>query len=182
MDVWVLMSGGIDSTACAHLFVERGDNVTGVFVDYGQSAACPERKAAQRVANYLQIPLSMLAFQSGQRFETGEITGRNAFLIFAALMGVRPQTGALSLGVHTGTDYYDCGEEFIDKVGQVVNAYSYGKLTLFCPFLHQDKGFVYSYVKAQGLLISLTYSCELGALPPCGRCLSCKDRDALQAC
>ena len=179
MDVWVLMSGGIDSTACAHYFIERGDKVAGIFVDYGQLAASPERQAAQRVASYLGLPLSLFAFQGGERFDTGEITGRNAFLIFAGLMGVRPKAGALSLGVHAGTAYYDCGPGFIDRVGQVVSDYSGGKLALHCPFLHQDKAFVYDYARTKGVPLHLTYSCELGTVPPCGECLSCKDRNAL---
>lgn len=182
MDVWVLMSGGIDSTACAQYFIERGDNVTGIFVDYGQSAAGPELQAVQRVADYLNIPLSMMSFDSGQRFEIGEITGRNAFLIFAALMGVRPQDGALSLGIHGGTNYYDCGPEFISRVREVLSKYSKGRVTLYCPFIHQDKAFVYAYAQTKGIPLNLTYSCELGTIPPCGRCLSCGDRNALQAC
>ena len=181
MDVWVLMSGGIDSTACAHYFVERGDNVTGIFVDYGQLAAYPERQAAQRVAEFLQLPLPILAFECGQRFDIGEITGRNAFLIFAALMGIHPQTGALSLGVHAGTSYYDCGQEFISQIGEVVNRYSEGKLALHCPFLQQDKAFVYDYARTKGIPLSLTYSCEFGTVPPCGKCMSCRDLNVLQA-
>jgi 7-cyano-7-deazaguanine synthase len=29
------------------------------------------------------------------------------------------------------------------------------------------------------LPVQLTYSCELGSVPPCGLCLSCADRRAL---
>ena len=112
---------------------------------------------------------------------SGEITGRNAFLIFAALMGTNPQAGALSLGVHAGTSYYDCGQEFIIQVGEVVNRYSEGELALHCPFLQQDKAFVYDYARTVGIPLSLTYSCEFGTVPPCGKCMSCMDRNALQA-
>ena len=181
MDVWILMSGGIDSTACAHFFVERGDKVRGVFVDYGQLAACAERRAAVKVANYLRIPLVTLVFKSNQHFETGEITGRNAFLIFAALMGVRPRVGVLSLGIHAGTGYYDCGQGFVESIGQVIGAYTYGELALHCPFLHQDKGFVVDYLRSTSFPMNLTYSCELGTISPCGQCLSCRDRSVFQA-
>lgn len=181
MDVWILMSGGIDSAACAQFFVERGDKVRGVFVDYGQRAARPEQRAALNVSNELQIPLVTLAFDSDQNFGTGEIMGRNAFLIFAALMGVRPRAGILSLGIHAGTGYYDCGREFVDNIGQVINSYTCGKLALHCPFLHQDKGFILDYLRSRSFPMNLTYSCELGTIPPCGQCLSCRDRNVFQA-
>ena len=47
MDAWVLLSGGIDSAACAYYFQQRGDNVEAVFIDYGQAAAHAEFRYAQ---------------------------------------------------------------------------------------------------------------------------------------
>ena len=182
MDVWVLMSGGIDSTACAHYFLQRGSKVTGIFVDYGQSAARSERRAVKQVTAHLGIPLLKMSFDSGRRFKTGEITGRNAFLIFAALVGIGSESGILSLGIHSGTAYYDCGPEFLVQLGKVVDAYSQGKLALHCPFLHAEKDFVYSYARVEQLPLELTYSCELGTVPTCGKCQSCLDRNVLQAC
>ena len=181
MDVWVLMSGGIDSSACARYFQQRGDSVKGVFVDYSQSAAAAERQAVQQVAKHLGLPLSVLSFRSSEEYGTGEVMGRNAFLVFSTLMGLQPRGGALSLGVHSGTSYYDCGPDFIGRISEVVEHYSEGRLQLHCPFLLEPKSFVYRYAQLVGIPITLTYSCEMGTVPPCGRCLSCKDRNALQA-
>ena len=181
MDVLLLMSGGVDSTACAHFFKQRGDNVRGVFVDYGQSAAIAERRAVKRVTNHLGIPLSTLSFRASVEYGLGEVVGRNAFLVFASLMGIQPRTGVISLGIHSGTSYYDCGPDFIEQLGDVVQSYSGGLLKLYCPFLLEPKSMVHQYAIFAGLPINLTYSCELGTVPSCGRCLSCKDRDALQA-
>ena len=180
-DVWLLMSGGVDSTACGHYFKQRGDRVTGVFVDYGQLAAGRERMAAEKVTEHLGLELKTLSFRASRSFDVGEIIGRNAFLIFSAMMGVEMQAGILSLGIHAGTGYYDCGTEFIRSIGEVVDAYSAGKLALHCPFVHVAKGFVYNYAKAEGIPLHLTYSCELGTTPPCGTCRSCKDRHEFQA-
>ena len=180
MDVLVLMSGGIDSAACAHFFQQRGDCVRGVFVDYGQAAASSERQAVQEVAAHLGIPLSTLTFGTDLEYGVGEIVGRNAFLVFASLMGMRPKTGVISLGIHSGTWYYDCGSDFIARVGEVVQSYSGGKLQLYCPFLVEPKSFVYHYARFARIPLDLTYSCELGTVPPCGYCSSCKDRNALQ--
>ena len=180
MDVRVLMSGGIDSTACAHYFVERGDNVDGLFVDYGQAAAIAELSAVQNVTRYLGIPLSTTTFRGDRDFGSGEILGRNAFLVFAAMMGALPKMGGLALGVHAGTGYYDCGVDFAEKLGHIVDAYSSGRIALICPFLEEDKAFVLRYAQIHDIPLHLTYSCELGTDPPCGRCSSCGDRNAIQ--
>lgn len=177
----MLMSGGIDSMACAHFFQRRGDNVSGVFVDYGQSAAVAERRAVDQVTKHLGIALSILSFKAGLDYGLGEVVGRNAFLVFASLMGVQPRTGVISLGIHTGTSYYDCGADFIGQIGDVVQSYSGGRLNVYCPFLLEPKSTIYQYAKFAGLPLDLTYSCEVGTVPSCGRCLSCKDRDALAA-
>ena len=179
MDVLVLMSGGIDSTACAHYFLERGNNVRGVFVDYGQVAREPEIEAVRAITQHLNIPLRLQSFDAARKFGPGEILGRNAFLIFAALMGEHPIQGILSLGVHQGTGYYDCGKDFVESANSIVQSYSAGSVALLCPFLSKSKSFIYGYSKNEGLPLSLTYSCELGTVPPCGHCSSCRDRHAL---
>lgn len=181
-DVWLLMSGGLDSTVCAHYFKQRGNSVTGIFVDYGQPAAEAERRAVSGVARHLRIPLTTLSFKADHDFGLGEILGRNAFLIFAALMGLQLERGILSLGIHAGTGYYDCGDEFVKTVGRVVDTYSAGRLVLHCPFLYKGKSFFYEYAMTEGIPIDLTYSCELGKSSPCESCLSCKDRNAFQTC
>ena len=173
------MSGGIDSTACAQYFLERQDNVVGVFIDYGQAARKPEHDAVQAVAKHLEIPLHTLVFKTTERFGPGEIVGRNAFLIFAALMSENPNQGILSLGIHHGTSYYDCGNDFLSRVNHIIESYSSGKVVLDCPFASVDKSFVYRYAESVGAPLHLTYSCELGTVPPCGQCLSCRDRYAL---
>ena len=178
--MWLLLSGGVDSTACAHYFSERGDNVTAIFVDFGQRAARAERRAVEDVTTYLSLPLMTLSFRADRQFDPGEIMGRNAFLIFSALMGLQSADGIVSLGVHAGTTYYDCGIEFLKAIGGVVDSYSAGRLALHCPFIHRTKSFVYSYARQSGLPLDITYSCELGTKPPCGICLSCKDRYAFE--
>ena len=179
MDALVLMSGGIDSTACAHYFQQRGANVAGVFVDYGHSAANAEREAVKRVASHLGLPLSTLSFCGNCDYGTGEVLGRNGFLILSTLMGVQPTAGIMSLGIHSGTSYYDCGTDFVERIGGIIQSYSAGRLQLDCPFLRTTKSFVYRYAQEVGLPLDLTYSCNRGTLPPCGQCLSCMERNAL---
>ena len=181
MDALVLMSGGIDSAACAHFFQQRGDNVKGVFVDYGQMAANAERKAVARISKHFGIPFSALSFKGNYSYGVGEVVGRNAFLIFAALLGARPTSGVITLGIHAGTPYYDCGSDFGKHVDHLVQSYSVGRIRLHCPFLMSPKAFIYDYARKAELPLQLTYSCELGTVPPCEQCPSCKERGAIQA-
>ena len=181
IDVYVLMSGGLDSTACAHYFRRLNHNVTGVFIDYGQPAVEPERQAVNSVTEYLEVPLTALSFKAGCEFGPGEIIGRNAFLIFSAVMGLQLKRGIISLGIHANTDYYDCGEEFVSLISKMLGDYSSGQLVLNCPFINQKKSFISSYARTEDIPIGLTYSCEAGTTPPCQECLSCKDRNELKA-
>jgi hypothetical protein len=109
----VLLSGGIDSAACAHLLKAQGMTVEGIFFDYGQPSAPREQAAAQLIAEHIGIPLSIVYVQGPATQSTGEITGRNAFLILGTMV-LRPwRAGILALGIHSGNTYYDCSAAFV---------------------------------------------------------------------
>lgn len=175
----VLMSGGIDSTACAHLLQNRGNTIRGVFIDYGQAAAKFERRAAEEVAALLKAPLVIVAASGGVGFSSGELVGRNAFLIFSALFLSRCHAGLLAIGTHSGTPYYDCSPAFFDLIARLVGEHTDGAVSLVAPFLHWTKAQVFDYFTASGLPVGATYSCEAGIESGCGACASCRDRQAL---
>lgn len=52
-----LLSGGLDSTVAAALHAHREGLDAALFVDYGQRALEPERRAARAVAEHLGVPL-----------------------------------------------------------------------------------------------------------------------------
>ncbi|MBN1852929.1 MAG: tRNA 2-thiouridine(34) synthase MnmA [Pirellulales bacterium] len=79
--VVLAMSGGVDSSIAAHLLLEQGHDVTGVFMDHGQTspargtATCPAdqelgrsaaaaSRDAQLVADQLGIPLDVIDFRA----------------------------------------------------------------------------------------------------------------------
>ena len=98
----VLMSGGIDSAACAAFLINQGLDVSAVFVNHGQAAAEYERVAVRSLAAVLEIEIKELIFSGTAPFGSGELVGRNAFLVFSALFATRAQSSRIALGLHAG--------------------------------------------------------------------------------
>lgn len=175
----VLLSGGIDSAACAHLLLRKQIEVNAIFFDYGQAAALREQFAARSIANHLGVDFQTIQLKTPTSFGPGELVGRNAFFIFAALLATGGVHGLISLGLHSGTPYYDCSTDFVREMNQLLAHHTDGKTAVFAPFLDWTKKDVYDYFLQSTVPLELTYSCEAGTMPVCGKCASCRDRGSL---
>lgn len=176
----ILLSGGIDSMLCAHLMRAKHYRTQGVFIDFGQPGAEHEKRAAESLTKNLSLlPLLHCMARPVINIGSGEIAGRNAFLIFSTMTLVGISRGLLVIGVHSGTAYYDCTPSFIRNIGDLVSEYTDGRLRLIAPLLEWEKSEIVAYAKEQGLPLPLTYSCENGESPSCGECLSCRDRERI---
>ncbi len=180
-NVSVLLSGGIDSTACIQFYHSRGFKVSALNINYGQMACKNEITAASKIADYYDIPLKLVTYNGRAFLKTGQIRARNAFFLTAALLEFEGDKGIIAIGVHAGTQYADCSELFINQIQAVFNTYEDGKFRLGAPFLTWDKGQIWEYAKAENIPLDLTYSCELGLKQPCGKCFSCQDLEKLYA-
>jgi len=178
-DALVLLSGGLDSAACAWFLREQGYSITCLFVDYGQKAARFEKNAAEALSRSLGMTLENSSLKSDVQFGSGEVTGRNAFLVLVALLTNRMRSGVIALGVHSGTAYYDCSTSFAESMDRLIAEHTDGRIRLSTPFLTWGKKNIFEYYQSTGLPIELTYSCENGQMPTCGTCLSCLDRRML---
>lgn len=175
----VLLSGGIDSFALAHLLKGRGLSISGVFIDYGQAARHPEWDAAQRTARHLEISASRVSCDSGISFDAGELFGRNLFLASTAAFIAPASCTLLAIGIHAGVPYYDCSPSFVERLKPIIEEQSNGRMTLIAPFLDWHKPQIIRYAIDADLPLEATYSCESGSIPPCRSCASCRDREAL---
>lgn len=175
----VLMSGGVDSYACAHFLQRKGWQITGLFVDYRHAASEPELDSFFKVCRRLGIPSERASIGSSATFGSGEIVGRNGLLTMVALAVADPSTKLIAMGLHAGTPYYDCSTTFCQRMDALVAEYTVGRVHFFAPFIGWSKNHVYEYCRAENLDLSITYSCEVGLPTPCGKCLSCKDRQLL---
>lgn len=64
------MSGGVDSSLCAHILVEQGYEVTGVYLECWKAPGCrseEDRKDALKVALDLGIPFQVLDFKDAYK-------------------------------------------------------------------------------------------------------------------
>ncbi len=178
-NVLVLLSGGIDSTACVHYYTSRGFLVSGIFVDYGQVSAERESKAVDAVGAYYGIHVEKIKVEGNKKWGNGYVAGRNAFLLFTGLMNFKYESGLVSIGIHSGTEYWDCSESFVELVRKCFKDYTGGCIGVDVPLLRWKKDEVWTFCIREGIPVSDTYSCELGRDQPCGRCVSCKDLEAL---
>ena len=177
----VLLSGGIDSAALLGFYQRQQFIARAVFVDFGQPAAKQESYAAKAISKQFGVRLSIIKVNSEVAFSLGEIPGRNAFLIFAAVLASREEPRIIALGIHEGSSYYDCSERFLGSIQTLIDGYAAGRIRIAAPFLKWAKPTIWEFCKKVGVPVDSTYSCERGGVRPCGRCLSCKDREALVA-
>lgn len=180
--VTVLLSGGLDSTACLAFYLGQGFAVEGLFFDFGQASATQEEDAATAISRYYKAGLRRVRCE-GLHPPTGvEVSGRNGFLLLGALMALQSEAGIIGIGMHEGTSYVDCTENFIQASQHLFDLYTDGQVKIGAPFVKWSKRQIWDYGRAVGIPVALTYSCELGRRQPCGDCLSCKDLAALYAC
>lgn len=177
----VLLSGGIDSSGCLHFARDIGRPLSAMFFDYGQAAVREELVAAMNIAEEYAVPLNVRRLADARLKTTGITSCRNAFLLATAAMEASDSVTAIAIGVHRGTDYFDCSEEFVQSMDRLVRASTMGRVGIMAPFVKWSKVEVWQYCLKSGVPMQLTYSCEAGGPEPCGSCLSCKDREALHA-
>ncbi len=179
--VHVLLSGGVDSAACAHFYLRFGCDVSALHVTYGQPAAASEKASAIKISRSYKIPIRHLTIKGAAVPASGEIAGRNAFLISAALIANGMNPCVIALGIHSGTPYYDCQPSFVRSWNDILAGYSDGRIQIGAPFLALSKADVWQFCLDESVPVALTWSCESSSRAPCGRCLSCRDREALRA-
>jgi 7-cyano-7-deazaguanine synthase len=179
--VTVLLSGGIDSSGCVNFYLRQRLAVSPLFVDYGQPASRAEFSSARAICLYYRLPLKTITVKGLAIPDCGEIPGRNLFLIGTALTVAGYKSNLIALGIHRGTRYFDCNRVFTKLCQRLLDGYSDGRVLIAAPFLRMSKTEVWEYCKRSCVPLHLTWSCEARNVRPCGKCLSCKDKEFLLA-
>jgi len=179
--VGLLLSGGLDSSACLHFYKALGADVTCLTIDYGQMARTEELIAAQRVSAHYKAPLEIYRWVGHTAPLYGNIVGRNSFLLCGALLECRLRFNIIAIGIHSGTAYSDCSAEFVRMTQEMFDLYTGGIVQVGAPFVSWSKAEIWAFALESSVPIELTYSCEAGGESPCGNCISCKDKEGLHA-
>lgn len=177
--VLVLLSGGIDSAALVHYYRSQNTPVFGLHVQYGQPVAEREAQAAKAIAAHYGIELRIAQIKPPLARRGDEYFCRNAILVLIACANLSPGVNRVTLGIHSGTIYYDCSQGFMADMQRLLDGYFSGTVTVEAPFLRWSKLEVYQYCMSHGVPVDLTYSCERNNDKPCGQCPSCYDRRRL---
>ena len=202
-----LLSGGLDSATAAALAQEAGLRVIGLSFDYGQRHR-RELQAATAMAEHLGLAehhtmAVNLATWGGSSLTDLQqavpsdgvveglipstyVPGRNT--VFIALgLSLAEARGAerLVLGVNAVdySGYPDCRPDYLEAFQQLADlASKSGReghgAQLWAPLVHWSKTRIVAEALRLELPIELTWSCYSGADKPCGRCDSCRIRDA----
>ena len=175
----MLASGGTDSTALMHFYKKRNENVECLFIDYGQPSLKSERKSLIYFCNLYeyQYKVIQLGFEINS-FNGGSYNCRNILFVLSAAGMINQTPARIALGIHSGTEHFDCSKSFINTTQQLLDGYFSGMVQLETPFLDFTKKDIYDYCFKQRINIAKTNSCEL-ANSNCGQCMSCLDREML---
>lgn len=175
----LLCSGGLDSTACIQYYQDLGYTINPLFIRFGHPAESYELKSARKVCTHFGLNLKDVGIETREsRIKSGELVGRNLMLISNALFHIEENT-VIVIGVHSGTQYYDCSFGFINKLNDLINEMTNGVVRLEAPFVDWQKHQIWEYCKIKNVPTELTYSCEKGVLPRCGKCETCIDFNLL---
>jgi 7-cyano-7-deazaguanine synthase len=154
------------------------EGVEALFIDYGQLGRDPEERAVTALAAKYNTPLSKV-YVRGRSMGDGEIPGRNMLMAQLALIELAGAPGRVLMGIHAGTGYRDCSPEFAELVQRSYDFHSDGRVQFAAPFAERAKAEIIAFARDLDVPLKLTYSCERGTEPPCGECVSCRDRQGL---
>ena len=203
-----LLSGGLDSITAALLATGGGEVVHALALDYGQRHRVELERAATLSAHFVFIyHLARVSLSDwggsaltdpGVAVPTGGLSegipptyvpGRNTVFIALAL-SLAEAVGAdqIVLGINSVdySGYPDCRPEYLEAYSRLADLATRAGLEgrgprLIAPLQRMHKVEIVQAALELGVPIELTWSCYLGGAEPCGRCDSCRIRDAALA-
>jgi 7-cyano-7-deazaguanine synthase len=202
-----LLSGGLDSATAAALAIEAGHRVIGLSFDYGQRhrrelVAAATLAEALALEEHHVIAVNLAAWGGSSLTDNAlsvptdgveegvipstYVPGRNT--VFIALgLSLAEARGAerLVLGVNAVdySGYPDCRPDYLEAFQSLADLASRvgreGRGTrLWAPLVTWSKARIVREALRLGVPIERTWSCYTGGSEPCGRCDSCRIRDA----
>lgn len=191
MAIVTLVSGGVDSTVMSLLAHEEGLQIHPLFVDYGQRAVREEWRTCRSLFKRYRLPaprkLNLSGF--GKLVSTGLtskkfdvvaqvfLPGRNLLLLlvggaYAAHIGAHEV--AIGLLDERQRLFEDQSRNFLERAESILRTATAAPITVRAPLIEFSKRDVLELARRKG--VSGAYSCHAGTKRPCGKCLSCRER------
>ena len=191
MGIVTLVSGGLDSTVMSLLAHEEGLELHPLFVDYGQRASGAEWTACQTIARRHKLPrpkrMDLAGFgkcvASGITSDKLDVVakaflpGRNLLLLLAGssyAASIGAQEVAIGLLDETQRLFEDQSRDFLGRAEALLRTATAVPITVRAPLIELSKRDVLELARRRN--VRDTYSCHAGTTPPCGKCLSCRER------
>lgn len=153
-----------------------------LFIDFSQPSLQKEIKAIHQIALHFCCPINIVSVHNLNKVKTGPFPGRNASFLFLALMHFNRPNGIIALGIHSGTNYFDCSQYFLEQLQDIFSKYTENTIKIDAPFVSWNKKEIIQYCLTEDIPLNLTYSCELGYDQSCNICATCKDLKIIYEC
>ncbi len=203
----VLLSGGLDSSTVAGIAKNSNSKIFGLSFDYGQRHK-KELNSAITIANHFNIDelkivkldLSLWGGSSltdtqkkiptsgiqNNKIPNTYVPGRNTIFISVALSYAEAiNADFIGLGVNAldYSGYPDCRPDYIKKFQELANlANKRGRekkpIKLWTPLIDLNKEKIIQLAFENNVPLDKTWSCYSGDTKPCGKCDSCRIRNA----
>jgi 7-cyano-7-deazaguanine synthase len=201
MNVTMLYSGGLDSTALLYHLLSQHYGVRCLGVDYGQRHR-RELECAGTIAERAGSPFRVVNLQSlnpllqgssltapdvpvpdghytDQRMKITVVPNRNMIMLAVATgWAISSKDDAVAFAAHAGDHpiYPDCRPEFADALERAIDLCNWTTVKLLRPFIGKTKAEVVKIGAGCRAPLELTWSCYKGGNIHCGTCGTCVER------
>ncbi len=192
MRIVVLASGGIDSSLMMARFLKEGHDVFPLHINYKQLAETREWEACQKVCEKLSLIPHKMDIQGFGELPSGLtdsefdvhddafLPTRNLiFLVLGSAYAYTKGSDVIAIGLVANPIFPDQKKDFIEKTETCVSSALGREIHILTPLIDLEKKDVLNLAKEFDLL-NLTYYCHSGTDPPCGKCISCKERQSAE--
>jgi 7-cyano-7-deazaguanine synthase len=200
MRIVLIHSGGLDSTVLLYHLRDRGDEVRGLSVDYGQrhrreldaaAGICRDLGVEQETADLRAIrPLLAGSALTGDidvpeghyadaSMKLTVVPNRNMILLslgIARAVSLRCETVAYAAHAGDHPIYPDCRPEFVESMRQAAALCDWHPVRIETPFIDTTKADIVRRGAELGVPFERTWSCYRGGDRHCGRCGTCVER------